>query len=165
MSLSHRGEFAVAAVEVALQGRTFGVDIDRVEPRAGSFVRAYFTEGEQAAMACPEALEHDRRVTAFWCVKEAILKALKKGLSVSADRVEVLSMGPGDLVSARYDAELGQGELLVRCWHLPSYVLTWAAIGPSESTDQVPDLPFPCTFWSPSTAVENSNIILKVVAS
>jgi 4'-phosphopantetheinyl transferase len=162
VSLSHRGGYALAAVEIAIKGRAIGVDIDRVEARPRSFLRDYFSEPEQAAIACAEPLEQDRQLTAFWCVKEALLKALKKGLSVSADRVEVLALGPDDKVSARFDNKLGKGELMARCWHLPGYVLTWVAIDTSVDGDKAPYPPFPSAIWTPRTRGQDA-VILKMV--
>jgi len=86
ISLSHRSGFAVLAVDDTADGWSFGVDVERVEPRIASFVADYFTDRERQHLSVASTLERDRLVTVYWCVKEAVLKAVRKGLSVSADR-------------------------------------------------------------------------------
>lgn len=138
VSLSHRSGRAVA---VCSERPGVGVDLERVELRPASFVQDWFDDRERAMIAHPEPLTAARLVTAFWSIKEAALKALGKGLSVPSNSVLVSDIGPDGAVQVRVANALdprGQG-MTVRCWHLPGFVLTWAATG----TDRKVPLPPP----------------------
>jgi 4'-phosphopantetheinyl transferase len=80
VSISHAqgAVFCVAAPGPA----ALGGDVERVEPRAPSFVADFFTAAE--ATACARGADRDTAVTAVWCGKEAVLKALRLGLRVDA---------------------------------------------------------------------------------
>ena len=160
-NLSHRGEFVLATVEEQIEGRSIGVDIELVEPRLDAFIRDYFNAREQSAMMCAEPLELDRQVTTFWCLKEAILKAVKKGLSVSADKVEIVGVAADGSVIAQCDTELTNGHVTARCWHLPRYVMAWAAVEERAETREAPQAPHPARVWTPQS--DKSKPLLKVV--
>ena len=140
VSVSHRDGLAVAVAEPARDGRGLGVDLDRVEPRPASFAADWLTEGERALL--PDApLLRDRMLTAVWCTKEAVLKAARKGLSVPASSVEVTRFGPEGEVACR--TTLTTAPITARAWHLPGYVIVFAAIGDGD----VPGAPWPARVW------------------
>ncbi len=166
VSLSHRGELALAGVADAGATSGFGVDLERVEPRAPAFLKDWFDADEQALIDGEDPLARDRRVSMFWCAKEAVLKAAKKGLSVSADRVKVRCIHEDGTIDVRCDPSLFSGAVVARCWHLPGYVLTWAAFEGSRGPLDEPLPPHPAcrrTCAGSSAGVAASRR-LKVVA-
>lgn len=86
LSISHRGGQAVCAWTSA-QGVGLGIDLERIEPRSLAFVRDYFTAAEQALIA---GAARERDAVLVWSVKEAMLKALGRGLRLDTRAVEVL---------------------------------------------------------------------------
>ena len=85
-NLSHCGDVVLLAIARGLEP---GVDVEalRPRPRVLQLARRYFTADEAAALA---ALPVDDREPAFyrlWTAKEAVLKALGRGLSFGLDRV------------------------------------------------------------------------------
>ena len=70
-----------AALETAL-----GVDLEWIEPRAPSFTGDFFAGIERAACR-RRPWAADRMVTVIWAAKEAVLKALRLGLTVDAREV------------------------------------------------------------------------------
>lgn len=91
LSISHCDGRAFCAVcpgedaetQAALRG--LGADIERIEDRSPSFAQDYFTPDEmQAVMASPNP---NTTVTALWSLKEAVLKALQRGLTVDTRRI------------------------------------------------------------------------------
>jgi 4'-phosphopantetheinyl transferase len=85
-NLSHCGDVVLLAIG---RGIELGVDVEalRQRPRALQLAQRYFTADEAAALA---ALPEDGRLQAFyrlWTAKEAVLKALGRGLSFGLHRV------------------------------------------------------------------------------
>lgn len=98
LSISHSGPFAFCAL-AAESGFRFGVDLEKVEPRSGSFVRDFFTPEEQRLVDAVPVGEQEIAVTLIWSLKESMLKALGMGLRLDTRQVEVLTVGelvPGD---------------------------------------------------------------------
>ncbi len=75
------------ALAVAVHGAHVGTDMEPVAPRGESFVQTWFTEGERAWAT------DDTARTAVWAIKEAVLKALGKGMALSPLDVDVLDPG------------------------------------------------------------------------
>jgi len=86
LSISHRGGQAVCAWTSA-QGVGLGIDLERIEPRSRGFVSDYFTVAEQALIA---GAARERDAVLVWSAKEAMLKALGRGLRLDTRAVEVL---------------------------------------------------------------------------
>ncbi|MDP6935068.1 MAG: 4'-phosphopantetheinyl transferase superfamily protein, partial [Myxococcota bacterium] len=84
VSLSHRAGRAVA---VASWEGAVGIDLEQVEERHPSFARTWFREAEQRLCG-----GDPRRETATWAIKEAVLKALGRGLALDPRDVEVLTL-------------------------------------------------------------------------
>jgi 4'-phosphopantetheinyl transferase len=88
LSISHRkGQAACALAPVA--GMALGVDLEAIEPRAQVFVEDFFTPGERRAVARVAGQRRHLAVTLIWSLKEAVLKALRVGLSWDTRRVDV----------------------------------------------------------------------------
>jgi 4'-phosphopantetheinyl transferase len=85
---SHSGSHALIAIG---RGVSPGVDLERLRmrPRALEIAARYFSDDEAAALA---ALPPSVRPTVFlemWTAKEAVLKALGRGLAFGLDRLSV----------------------------------------------------------------------------
>jgi 4'-phosphopantetheinyl transferase len=65
---------------------SLGCDIELVEPREASFVSSFFTSEEMESVAVAGE-SRDLLVTAIWCGKEAVLKALREGLRIDTRRL------------------------------------------------------------------------------
>jgi 4'-phosphopantetheinyl transferase len=93
LSISHREDRAFCAVaqpDRAAPRDLFGllgVDIERIEPRTGSFAEDYFSEAELASVQRAQAWARDVMITAIWSAKESALKALQLGLTVDTRAV------------------------------------------------------------------------------
>lgn len=86
VSRSYCFPFALVAVHAA----PVGVDIERVGPCEEGFADSIRTPAERAA-GWPQGGELDRHVTALWCGKEALSKALGDARDYDPRRLE----GPG----------------------------------------------------------------------
>lgn len=87
-SLSHSDDMAMLAVSDTLE---IGADIERMRAIDHlDLARRYFHPNEAAAIARPSSADHQLR-TFFhiWTLKEAVVKALGKGLSLPLDTFEV----------------------------------------------------------------------------
>jgi acyl transferase domain-containing protein/NAD(P)-dependent dehydrogenase (short-subunit alcohol dehydrogenase family)/phosphopantetheinyl transferase/acyl carrier protein len=84
VSLSHREGYAIAFAS----HERVGIDLEAVEERPPSFVAAWYSEAEQVVVG-----DDDLRITIAWSVKEAVLKYLGVGLSLSPHDVQVVAIG------------------------------------------------------------------------
>lgn len=75
-SLSHTKELVAVAVSSDTE---IGIDIEAVRPHPAGFVKKYFSEGEQNAVAA--AKDPTSELTRIWTVKEAEGKRLGTGLA------------------------------------------------------------------------------------
>lgn len=85
-NLSHSGDVVLLAIA---HGLDLGIDVEslRPRPRALQLAQRYFTDDEAATLA---ALSVDDRQQAFyrlWTAKEAVLKALGRGVAFGLERV------------------------------------------------------------------------------
>ncbi|MGQ0535784.1 MAG: SDR family NAD(P)-dependent oxidoreductase, partial [Methanobacteriota archaeon] len=81
-SLSHAGGYAFAVAYDAAR-ESVGIDAEPVVARDAAFLEEAFTEGERLWLSGPED------ATRAWCVKEAVLKALGKGLTIDLHALAV----------------------------------------------------------------------------
>lgn len=88
LSISHREDRAFCTISLQAD-LLLGADLERIEPRIPGFVCDYFTENEQAFFLHQPLELQEMWVTAAWSLKEAVLKALGKGLRVDTRQVEV----------------------------------------------------------------------------
>ncbi len=99
LSISHRDARAFCAMSPLApkrrdSGRStgcvqVGADIELVEPRSPGFVEQYFTDEEIERVRSAPACAYNLLVTAIWSAKEAVLKALRLGLTVDTRSVIV----------------------------------------------------------------------------
>jgi phosphopantetheine--protein transferase-like protein len=90
VSISHGAGLAAAMLSPSRDVRP-GIDVERVEERAGSFGEQFFTDGEQRHAATD--VDPHRALTTLWAVKEATLKALGIGARVDMRQLEVHRRG------------------------------------------------------------------------
>jgi 4'-phosphopantetheinyl transferase len=100
ISLSHSSDRAMAALLFTdLPGAArsaVGVDLERVTPRPAGFVRDFLTPAERAEVGASPEPGRALLANGIWSAKEAVLKALKLGLTVDTWKVEC-QLSPGEL--------------------------------------------------------------------
>ncbi|MBW3596199.1 MAG: polyketide synthase dehydratase domain-containing protein [Planctomycetes bacterium] len=79
-----------------------GIDLEKIEPREASFGALAFDDEERRLL--DEQLDRMEAVTRFWCAKEAVAKALGRGLSEGPRSVTVRAFDPA---SGGVEVELG----------------------------------------------------------
>jgi phosphopantetheinyl transferase len=80
LSTSHSSRFAIAIAGRCDSHQHLGVDVQQIEPRSVDFEEVAFTSEERGLLA---GLDDDARqewLTRFWCAKEAVGKAVGRGL-------------------------------------------------------------------------------------
>lgn len=82
VSISHRGDYAAAAI--SLTGDLIGIDLEEIEPRPKGWADEYFFKEEVAANT-PVYL------TELWAKKEAVLKLLQIGLTVPTKEIKIVN--------------------------------------------------------------------------
>ncbi|KAJ55420.1 hypothetical protein ACMU_12040 [Actibacterium mucosum KCTC 23349] len=93
ISISHSGEYAIAAAADATKYAGVGVDIERIVPRDEAFLATAFTTAERGYLAqATSGADRDRLAAAMWCAKEAAGKAYGAGLATMFDRFEITSI-------------------------------------------------------------------------
>ena len=92
VSISHSAGTAFCAAWVdSGSGLSVGADLERLAPRSEAFVRDFFRPAEiEAWEAFPAGPSRDAFATAIWSAKEAVLKALRLGLTIDTRSVEIL---------------------------------------------------------------------------
>lgn len=85
---SHSGECALVVLGHRV---TPGIDVEyeRARPRALQIARRYFTPFEAAWLAQLPPAQRDPAFLALWTAKEAVVKALGRGLAFGLDRLEI----------------------------------------------------------------------------
>jgi len=87
ISLSHRAGAAICAV--ARSKTSLGCDLEAIEPRSSAFVADYFTVKERALVARTSVAKQTLLVTLCWSAKESALKALRAGLRLDTNCMDV----------------------------------------------------------------------------
>ena len=139
VSISHSNGFVLAACSP--EPLPLGVDVEKIEPRAGEFLEDFFTSDEISQVKKSKG-KQDLLTTLFWSGKEALLKAVTSGLNQDTRRINLRchrlnesSNGWNDLV-VDYDGNLHPAPRLVWrqedqmiltvCWAgNPSLPLIW----------------------------------------
>lgn len=112
-SLGRRRQDEVVATGFPAGGLVqVGVDVEGIEPRADSFVQAYFAVDEMHWIGQALGDEQALLATVTWSAKEAVLKALHLGLTVDTRRVVCL---PATGLELAAGAEYGWNEVHVQC--------------------------------------------------
>lgn len=100
---SHSGNRALIAI-----GRRIapGIDLEhlRARPRAMEIARRYFSTAEAQALATLPATARDAAFLEIWTAKEAVLKALGRGLAFGLDRLSIASVA-GQLILQRLEGD------------------------------------------------------------
>jgi len=90
ISLAHSGDVAVALVR---EGTDPGIDVELIAPRDADFLDVAFTNRERALL--PPNDPTGEHATRFWCAKEAVAKARRKGLGGNPKRYVITEVnGP-----------------------------------------------------------------------
>ncbi len=89
---SHSGSHALIAIG---RGVAPGIDLERLRerPRALEIARRYFSRDEAAALAALPAMARHAAFLDVWTAKEAVLKALGRGIAFGLDRLSVTRTG------------------------------------------------------------------------
>ncbi len=85
LSISHSHGRALCAVDTDC----LGADLEWIETRSDGLMDDFFTQGEQGRVIAVPSAQRAMLVTAIWSAKEAVLKALRKGLTVDTRKVEI----------------------------------------------------------------------------
>jgi 4'-phosphopantetheinyl transferase len=85
-NLSHSGGLAALAVA---QDCDIGIDIERLRPIERGVAKRFFSTGENAALQCLYKADWRDAFYRCWTRKEAVVKAVGKGLSLRLDSFEV----------------------------------------------------------------------------
>ncbi|MFV9506724.1 MAG: 4'-phosphopantetheinyl transferase family protein [Oscillochloridaceae bacterium umkhey_bin13] len=88
ISISHSHGQALCALGV--EGSRVGADIERVNLQAPDFLRDYLTTAEHTLLASASPAARPTLAIAIWSAKEAVLKALRLGLTVDTLRLSCL---------------------------------------------------------------------------
>lgn len=85
---SHSGDTALVALARSIAP---GVDIERLRPRARAMQLAerFFHPEETAALASLNAIEREQAFLQLWTGKEAVLKAMGRGIAFGLDRLRL----------------------------------------------------------------------------
>ncbi|MEI7035214.1 4'-phosphopantetheinyl transferase family protein [Fulvimonas yonginensis] len=85
---SHSGPLAVVALARGIEP---GIDVERVRPRprALEIARRFFAPAEAQALAALDAQAREAAFLRLWTAKEAVLKALGRGLAFGLHRLDV----------------------------------------------------------------------------
>ena len=110
ITMSHSHGVAFAAISAPGEPAPIGVDIEHIESRDEAFARDYFTS-EELALSPGEGVERDTLVTALWCCKESVSKALGLGLKLRVSDMIIESFEEDELpglvvkINLRRDAQ------------------------------------------------------------
>lgn len=123
LSISHREGMAVAALSMNTEV-SLGVDLEWVEDHPKSFYEDFFTTGELGIMA---GMPADRQAwvgTLIWSAKEAVLKALGKGLRLDTRSVDITGV-------ARTTVDgWGKFDMRIASSHEETWHTMWRELGP-----------------------------------
>lgn len=89
ISLAHKGDVAIALAGDPEHCSAVGVDIERIEPKAASFIDTAFTATERELLQQAPAARQDELMIRLWCAKEAAAKTLHQGVAEVIDGIEV----------------------------------------------------------------------------
>lgn len=80
LSLSHTSGMATALAGIAGAGAGVGIDIEPLRPLDQTFMSTVFSQGELEILNAITAAERQQWALRLWCAKEALAKALGRGL-------------------------------------------------------------------------------------
>ncbi|MHB8797561.1 MAG: 4'-phosphopantetheinyl transferase family protein [Thermoanaerobaculia bacterium] len=137
LSITHSHGHAAAAIAPA--GARLGLDLERIEPRSGSFLEDWFTASERAFVSAAPEEEASLRTTLVWSAKEAVMKALREGLRIAPRDVETAPVGgPADGLWRPFGARGPGSEEWSGWWRAEAgFVLASAADPPSDPPERI----------------------------
>jgi len=80
LSMAHTEGVAVALAGFCAEGQRIGIDIEKIRPREKGFETMSFHQEELELLSARGSKDRDEWITRFWCAKEAVGKALGRGL-------------------------------------------------------------------------------------
>jgi phosphopantetheine--protein transferase-like protein len=89
ISIAHKSGRAVAFAGSPALYAGVGIDLERIEERPQSFFETAFTERERLILSDADDAQRALLSTRFWCAKEAVGKALGRGLEEILTVLEV----------------------------------------------------------------------------
>ncbi|WP_415914730.1 4'-phosphopantetheinyl transferase superfamily protein [Rhodopseudomonas palustris] len=92
VTLSHAGTAAIAVAHP--EACPMGIDLERAAPEAQSALGEQTTPRERALAQAVLPYDEHQRLLLLWCLKEALSKALRCGLTVPFSLLEVASLVP-----------------------------------------------------------------------
>jgi len=126
---SHSGDCALVALA---RNVAPGIDVERrrPRPRALELARRYFHPVEAAWLAAQPVAQREQAFLALWTAKEAVLKALGRGLAFGLHRLEIdgaadaprlLRLAEDDAAAWQLHAlDVGAGHLAAVAWRGPA---------------------------------------------
>jgi 4'-phosphopantetheinyl transferase len=126
LSLSHADGWAAAAAHLR---RCVGIDVEPARELPPRFSRYFLSGDEETAVDGWE--DPSTSLLAAWTVKEAVLKATGRGLSVPPSRVVIRSMGAQGVTATVDGRDVGAA-----CWREEDSVVAVACAG----TRDLPEL-------------------------
>jgi 4'-phosphopantetheinyl transferase len=107
---SHSGDQALIAIGKAVSP---GVDLERLRPhpRALSIAERYFSPEETAALAALPEGQRDRAFLELWTAKEAVLKALGRGIAFGLHRLSIGGSSDAPVLGRLEGHEAGHWQL------------------------------------------------------
>lgn len=107
---SHSHDQALIAIA---RGISPGVDLERMRPhpKALPIARRYFSPDETALLASVAESQRDRTFLELWTAKEAVLKALGRGLAFGLDRLSIGGSSELPVLGRLEGYEAGQWQL------------------------------------------------------
>jgi len=137
LSTSHRDGLAVCAMS-SRDGISVGADIEKIEAREPAFAGDYFTEAEQQIIVESPDNMRDLTITLIWSAKEAMLKAMRKGLRLDTRSVEISSIHreDGEWNSFIAHSQSSRGSWARGWWRIRGeYVLTLVVLSRANEID------------------------------
>ena len=124
LSLSHREGATLSAVSAETAVRV-GADVELMEPRSELMLDDYFVAGEAAVLADLPGALGEHAIALGWSIKESVLKAVGKGLTLPATAVVIERIcARAGMAEARLADGQESGTFLVHFETRPPYILT-----------------------------------------
>jgi 4'-phosphopantetheinyl transferase len=107
---SHSSDHALIAIACGIAP---GVDLERLRPhpRALPIARRYFSPDETAALEALSEGQRDRAFLELWTAKEAVLKALGRGIAFGLHRLSIGGSSESPVLGRLEGHEVGQWQL------------------------------------------------------
>jgi len=132
-NLAHTASSALVAIG---RGTALGVDLERVGRKrpVRELARRFFAVSEADALDAVDETGQQAAFLDLWCCKEAVLKALGRGLSFGLDRVVFALDGSGKVQRiARIDESATSAWQVLRLCPAPNFVGALAWQGPARA--------------------------------